>query len=162
VLAFGPLEEMDDEDMEGAPSFARQSVRFAFARTNGSCLTVLMPAPLIEAMARPAETNGPVSGRAMRGASEMVEALDGMDVEIAVEVRGRVLAHNASRPDAARPGRFVLFRLTDEKFSEDPSLARQMGEEPHGMDGADAYMMRFLKLAGALVETNRPVTIQFK
>ena len=159
LVAAGPLADMTGGDMDGAPSFMRQSVQFALSHTNGTRLDIQMPNALLEALSQPVETNTTAEAE---GASPDMEDIAGLQIEIAVEVRGRVLTTTASHADTNRPNRFVLFQLHGDALSRNPQAMRALSAGPSDMNDADGFMARFLRLAGATVETNRQVAIRFQ
>lgn len=164
IVALGPLAEMGDGDMEHAPAFLRQSIQFDFSRTNASCLTVHMPAALTAVLAQPAETNAPSARAARRAAqaSGMMESVAGLEIDIALEVKGQLLQQNAAHADTNHLNRFLLFQLRGDRLAENPAALAAMSEGPSDMGDMDGYMGRFLQFSGAMIETNRPMTLRFQ
>ena len=164
IVALGPLAEMGDGDMEHAPAFLRQSIQFEFARTNASCLTVLMPAALTAILAQPAETNAPSARSARRAAQAggMLEMVAGLEIDVALEVKGQLLDQHAAHADTNHVNRFYLFQLRGDRLAQNSAALVSMTEGPSDMGDMDAYMGRILQLSGAMIETNRPMTLRFK
>lgn len=164
IVALGPLAEMGDGDMEHAPAFVRQSIQFEFARTNASCLTVLMPAALTAALAQPAETNAPPARASRRASQEggMLEEMAGLEIDVAVEVKGQLLQQNAAHAETNHPNRFLLFQIRGDRLAQNPAAVASMSEGPSDMGDMDAFMGKFLQFSGATIETNRPMTLRFQ
>lgn len=160
LVVAGPIAEMAGNDLDSAPSFSRQGIQFAFSRTNDLRLEIQMPPALAEALAQPAETN--TTSEAAEEPASDVEEISGLQVQIDVEVRGRVVSSTAAHADPARPNRFVLFRLSGEALGRNPEAMRALSSGPSDMNDMEGFLVRFLRLADATVETNHPVIIRFR
>lgn len=153
----------------GVDAAAGDHIRFAFTKGDTSRLTVLTP-QLQEAggqARRPAQAGKSAEGLPPdlsalggMGSAMAMQMFKGMEMDFAVQVKGRVIRHNASHPDAARPDRFQLLGLNLDALMTSPefqALARQ------NVAGDQADMMKKLyALPGARIETNREVVIEFK
>ena len=162
IVALGPLAEMGDGDMDHAPAFVRQSIRFEFTHTNASCLTVRMPAALADALSQPAETNAPARSRRASSGEGMLESVAGLEIEVALEVKGQILQQNAAHAVTNRPNRFLLFRLSGDRLADNAAALEAMSDGPGETGDMDAMMGRLLQFSGATIETNRPMILRFQ
>ena len=92
----------------------------------------------------------------------MLESVAGLEIEVALEVKGRLLAQNATYAETNRPNRFILFRLRGDRLAENPAALEAMSDGPSESGDMDAVMGRFLQCSGATIETNRPMTLRFQ
>lgn len=152
---------------DGKSSGSGDYIRFAFHRGASSRLTVLMP----EMKKRPAgETVKPATslppelaalGGLGGGGAAALQMFKGMEVNFAVQVKGKVVTSNASHPDAEHPDRFVLLAMDFDKLAGTPGFQSLLKEDADLADPSE-LMKRFYTLPGAHLETNRETIVEFK
>jgi hypothetical protein len=123
-----------------------------------------MPAALAAALAQPAETNAPAARASRRAAQAggMIQEVTGLEIDVALEVKGRILQQNAAHADTNHPNRFLLFQLRGDRLAQNPAALASMSDGPSDMGDMDAFMGQFLQFSGATIETNRPMTLRFQ
>jgi hypothetical protein len=160
LLSFGPMAGMDTDMLQEGPSIFRESIGFGFARTNESQLTVRLPDSLVSALTAPADS--PAGDPDDDADPSFLQQVQGLNLEIAVRIQGRITSHTASQPDATETNRFILFRLDGSGLADRPELLQSlMGSEPDSPGEMDSYFANFLRAAGATAETNRTASIRF-
>ncbi len=106
----------------------------------------------------PGAMGGPFG--AMMGGSEeemMKTMFKGMRMTLSVEVKGQVRKATAAHPAADKPQRFTLYDFDFDKMMTAPGFKESLEHSTMGPS-----ITQFIKMPGAVVETNRDVMIEFE
>lgn len=89
--------------------------------------------------------------------------LKGMRVAVTVEFAGDILKTTSSHQDQADKKRIQLIEIDGDKLSSTPKGVKKMEKMSRYMYGSPSRMMALLKeVPGALMETNREITVELK
>jgi hypothetical protein len=142
-----------------------QGIRFSFVKGTPNRLTVTMPVrekPAAAAEEPSDKPESPVSEAAaatQQAQDVMMKMFRGMEVSIAVQVKGTVVKTNARRAGAAE-NRFTLLQMNMDELMANPSF-KELTRKAESSSGPGDALGLFLDLPGVLIETNRPVFVEF-
>lgn len=150
----------ETEDADAAKP--KKTVTFAFTPGDIKTLKISIPQDakdkaLADKKAKAAKPEGaPDLDAAMMG--PMLQMFKGLEMSLAVQVKGELVKSNATHPEGERGERAVLMALNFDELMKSP----QFGEIFQKSQGGDMPTGDLLGLAGFRYETNSQVVIQFK
>ena len=156
----------------GVDASSGDFVQFAFAKGDPSRLTILMPqlksaaagsagaSPVKKTDAQIPPELAALGGLGGAGAGAMtMQMFKGMEISFAVQVKGRVIKHNASHQDGEHKDRFILLGMKFDDLISSPEFQKIANEN---VTDQGEMMKKFYSLPGANLETNREVIVEFK
>jgi len=93
----------------------------------------------------------------------MMKMMKGMEISLAVQVKGRIVKTTAAHRDPRNDARVTLMDMNFDKLMSAPQFKQRMNPQAmDAMDGPEEAMAAFAGMPGATVETNRQVVVEFQ
>ena len=88
---------------------------------------------------------------------QMMQMFKGMEMDLAVQVKGKVVKSNAMHVEGENKDRIVLMAIKFDDLLKSPEFQKMVSKS-----GAPESAGAFLSIPGVKMETNKQVVVEFK